>query len=242
MPSGRNDRPIAARLTLWHDIGRGSISMDAAGSRTSSLRGSPMFRPLVVLISFALTSAACNGGPTGSSSTPQVAILTTPLIEGGVFPGDTLKLVAQAYTASGGVANTGITWASTSPAVATVSNAGLVTAVSGGTTTITASANGATDSKLLVVDGNITASVGISPATATTKVGAPFQFLALIKTTQGNPHRGGGAIWTAGDVTKATVDANGKASPLAVSTGVPICITAPDNAALKTCGTLTITP
>jgi uncharacterized protein YjdB len=204
----------------------------------SGLRGTPAAATMLLTV----LCAACNGGPTGNSSTPQVAILTTPFIEGGVFPGDTLKLVAQAYTAGGGVNNAAITWASTNPAVATVSNVGLVTAVSGGTTAITASANGASDSKVLVVDGNVTASVGIAPATATTKVGTPFQFLALIKTTQGNPHRGGGAIWTSGDATKATVDATGKATTLAVTSGVPICVTAPDNAAIKTCGTLTITP
>jgi uncharacterized protein YjdB len=201
-----------------------------------------MLRRPFALVSFALISAACNGGPTGNSSTPQVAILTTPLIEGGVFPGDTLKLVAQAYTASGGSTAAVITWTSTVPSVATVSNAGLVTALAGGSTSITASANGATDSKLLVVDGNVTASVGIAPATATTKLGTPFQFLALIKTTQGNPHRGGGAIWATSDPTKASVDASGKATPLAVTPGVAICFKAPDNAGLQACGTLTITP
>ncbi len=199
-------------------------------------------RRILAIVSFACVGAACSGGPTGTISTPLVAISSTAQIDGGVFPGDSVQLVAQTYTAKGGVTNGTITWTSGAPAVATVSSTGLVRAISGGAATITASYQNASDFRILVVDGNVSASVGISPATATTRLGTPFQFLALIRTTQGNPRRGGGAVWSTTDVTKVSIDATGKAMPLAVTPGVPICVAAPDAPALKTCGTLTITP
>jgi hypothetical protein len=189
-----------------------------------------------------LFATACKDIPSITNADSQVTIFSTGIIEGGVFAGDTIQLVAQAHNASGTVLGGTITWSSSVPTVATVSGTGLVTAVGGGTTTITATYGTSTDFKVLTVDNNVSSVILISPATATTRLGAPFQFSAIIRTSLGNLRRGAGPVWSATDATKVTVDASGKATPVAVTAGTPVCATAPDVATVKVCGTLTITP
>jgi hypothetical protein len=67
-------------------------------------------------------------------------------------PGDTAQATASAFDADGNLLpNQPVEWSSSEEAVATVSATGLISANATGTTTITATADGASDSFLLTV-------------------------------------------------------------------------------------------
>src|SRR5881628_951928 len=93
--------------------------------------------PAVAVGTLVLT--ACGGG--GSSTAPPAPVASVTLAPGTatLVGGGTLGLTATLKDAAGNVlAGRVVTWASSNVAVATVSGAGLVTAVAPGSITITA--------------------------------------------------------------------------------------------------------
>jgi Bacterial Ig-like domain (group 2) len=104
----------------------------------------------VVLLSLTLTlslaSAACLGGGGGRTSPPPVTVPEALAIQQPptLHPGGTaqLRVVLVHPDRSGVDMTSGATWSSDNAGVATVSGAGVVTAVGPGTCTITARAGG----------------------------------------------------------------------------------------------------
>ncbi len=99
--------------------------------------------------------AACGGGSDDPKPTPRPANVSTVRISpasGSLEVGKTLQLAASTLDAVG-AALTGrtITWNSLQPAVATVDGTGLVSGVTAGSVTITASADGVTGTTALAV-------------------------------------------------------------------------------------------
>lgn len=82
-----------------------------------------------------LALVACGGEATTPESPASVAVSPATL---DLTPGGTTQLTATPKSASGTTLATPVTWSSSSDAVATVTSAGLVTAVSTGSATITA--------------------------------------------------------------------------------------------------------
>lgn len=91
-----------------------------------------------------VTLAACGGSDGGTTPIRTVAKVTISGSNTALNPGQTTQLTAVAADAAGAtITNPGIVlWASSSTTVATVDQSGKVTAVSGGSTTITADAAG----------------------------------------------------------------------------------------------------
>jgi hypothetical protein len=126
-----------------------------------------MHRHLSAVVLLAAALAACGGDePTGPAAVATVTI-TAATAEVGI--GKTLQLTATAKSA-GDVPISGatFTWSSSNVAIATVSEAGLVTGVSSGGVTITATASGKTG----------TYTVNVTSATH-----APFTFLFAVGTS-----------------------------------------------------------
>src|SRR5207237_718946 len=75
--------------------------------------------------------------------------------------GDTSRLVATARNHDGAtVATAAVSWSSSDPAVATVSSAGLVTAMAPGTASVTATSDGISSvARVVVADGSSVATV-----------------------------------------------------------------------------------
>lgn len=95
-----------------------------------------------------LSAAACSdtNGPTSAS---RLTVAVHPRV---VIVGDTLRLSATAYDASGKpISNASLDWSSSSPSVLSVSNAGLARGVSHGSATVTVTAAGARDTLQLDV-------------------------------------------------------------------------------------------
>ena len=106
-------------------------------------------RPILAgLLISSLTVWVCGGeestGPGGQQQPPSVAsVAVTPSTATLVSLGETIQLAASALDASGNaVADKTFTWSSSDDSIATVSDAGLVTAVVDGPVTITATTAG----------------------------------------------------------------------------------------------------
>ncbi len=85
-----------------------------------------------------------------------------------VAVGGTTQLTATGVNSDGTPANlTNVAWSSSSPQVATVSSTGLVTGVSAGTTTITATAQNISGSATVTAGSSNTGALSITPANQT---------------------------------------------------------------------------
>ena len=96
-----------------------------------------------------------------------------------LVPGAKLQLNAVATSSEGEVLQVKFTWTTSDAAIASVSGAGLVTAVAPGVATITASAQGKSGSVAIVV-AVPGAQVVVSPATAFVDVGGTLQLSAQV--------------------------------------------------------------
>ena len=94
---------------------------------------------------------------------------------------------------------------------ATVNAAGLITALSAGTSNIGVSAGGQSANFALSVDANVSTSVQVVPANLGGGVGATLQLTGTDVTALGNPGRNKTLVWSSSDATKATVNQSGLA-------------------------------
>jgi len=107
------------------------------------------------LLTFALLSlaVACGGG--GSSTAPDtsagVASVSLNITSAQLGVGQTMQLVATPLTSTGTVTTGTATWSSGAPAVASVSASGLVTALTAGSATITATVGGHAGTATVIV-------------------------------------------------------------------------------------------
>lgn len=110
------------------------------------------------------------------------------------------------------------TWASSATAVATVDSQGLVTAVSAGTTTITASYQSVTGTAGVTVIDDID-KIQVSPVSIMIAQGATQQLTATATTTSGKSSDvTSQVVWTSSDTAVATVDSLGLVTGLGSGT------------------------
>jgi len=174
-------------------------------------------------------SYAYNGG---TAKTGSAALIVSPaalssLAIGPANPtvaaGFTLQLTATAAYADGSTQNvtSATTWNSGTTSVATISTLGMVTGVTSGSSTITATFNGQTATATLTVSSATLTSITVNPPAGATSVGgATVQFTATGAFSDGTSHDISSKVtWTTSDVTVATIDAStGIATPVAVGT------------------------
>ncbi len=176
---------------------------------------------------FAILIAAVLIGTTACSSPEpeQVASVTLSPTSGNLLVGQTATLTAVARNASGAtISDTRpVTWASTSPSVASVSGAGVVTAVSPGATTISATIGGQSGSAQFTIIAPV-ASVLVLPATTTMAPGATATLSATPRDAGGVALSGREVQWTSSNSSVATVSQSGLVT--AVASGGPVTITA----------------
>ena len=119
-------------------------------------------RKLFLCGAVALVAACGDGG----STSPQVAALAAAVPVPSIPVGQTVTLTAQSVSGDGvAAAASGVAWSSLDPAVATVSSAGVVTAVAPGVATITAAAASQTArADVYVSGGSVSCSASASAA------------------------------------------------------------------------------
>lgn len=169
-------------------------------------------------------TVVAGGGIGSGSGTPYINIIPGSVTDS--FVGETTQFIASGNLTGGAAQNltTSVQWISSNVQVATITAAGLATAVGSGTTSITALSGGTTASGNLTVTLNGTSSsatLQIIPTSATaTFAGETTQFIVL-----GNL---GGATtiqnltnavsWSSSDVAVATIDKNGLATAVGANT------------------------
>ena len=143
------------------------------------------------------------------SSVPVASVAVSP-VAAGLTVGATTQLTATPEDSTG-TALTGraVTWATSNPAVATVSASGLVTGVVAGSATITATSEGQSGTSALTVTNVPVASVTLSPAAATVTVGTTTQLTATPKDANGTALGGRAVTWATSNAAAAAVSASG---------------------------------
>lgn len=144
--------------------------------------------------------------PSGITVTPATSVLTAL--------GQTVRLAATVRDGNGNpIANADVRWSSSDPAVATVDQSGLVTAVKRGTCTISATTGGVTGRARISVEPPSPASVAITPDGFSLKaIGQTVQFRAVVRDQYGAVIPGAALSWSTSDASVAAVDSTGLAT------------------------------
>jgi len=136
-----------------------------------------------------------------------------------VFVGGTAQLGATAQDSTGNpLSGRTITWTSSNGGAASVNGSGLVTGISAGTATITATSGGKSGSAAVTVVVVPVATVRVSPATGRVAVGSTLQLSATAEDSAGNPLSGRTITWTSSNGGAASVNGSGLVTGVSAGT------------------------
>ena len=196
-PSGRilADVPV-----VWSVKDSSIVSVSPAGVVTARGVGS--------------TQVAASAG--GVSAIAVVTVLPPPVATVVVQPatvslvaGGTATLTARVSDASGATLDRVVTWTSDHPEIASVTDAGVLTATSPGTATITAQSEGKSGTAIITVSRASVASLGITPGTASLVVGDAVALVATPKDASGTVLTDRTVTWSSSAPGVATVSSTG---------------------------------
>ena len=205
--------------------------------------GAPLWRARLGVLVVAL-AAGC-----GSSSGPVEPGGSVPVLTGlyVTFTADTIETGLSATASATGLDQNGsafrvgaVTWSSTSPAVATVTPDGVITAITSGQTTLIASTAGKSGQRPLTVVQPVVAHLLVTPETARLVRGASLPLVTSAITVNGRLVEGRRVDFTTSDATKATVSASGVVT--ALSPGDVVVTATSEGASASTALTVTAIP
>jgi uncharacterized protein YjdB len=163
---------------------------------------------LVCALSLAGLLAACSGG--GTLTEPAIATVTVTATSTTVAVGQSVSATATLRDASGNVlAPRAVTWSTSNAGVATVSGAGVITGVTVGTATISATSEGRTGSLAITVIPPPVASVSVSLAANSIQTGQTTTATATLRDASGNILTGRAVTWSSSTPAVATVSSTG---------------------------------
>ncbi|MCX5918849.1 MAG: Ig-like domain-containing protein [Deltaproteobacteria bacterium] len=172
-----------------------------------------------IAVSIGTTTITATSGSISGSTTLTVNSAT--LLSLAVTPANPSILVGttQQFTATGTYSDTTsfdittqVTWSSLNPSVVTVNTTGLVTAVSAGSTTITATSESISGSTNLTVTPVPLVLISVTPKDPIIGVGAIQQFTATGTYADGTSHDITMQVtWSSSETSVATIDSNGLA-------------------------------
>src|SRR5439155_1043958 len=229
-PRDSTGAPLPGRALTWLSSNLNVAAVDGGGLVTGQAPG-------------AATIAAVSEGVTGTATLtvtniPVASVTVTP-VTASISPGQMWQLTASPKDANGNpLTGRVVTWASSATAIATVNVSGLVTGVTAGSATITATSEGQSGTAAVTVSVVPVASVTVSPAPASVPVGQTVQLTATPRDASGNPLSGRPVSWGSSNTAVATVSGSG------VVTGVTAgaaTITATSEGQSGT-ATITVTP
>src|SRR5690349_12252145 len=150
---------------------------------------------------------ACGGDSSGPPSVASIDILG-PTAD--IQIGGTVQLSATAKDAKGNtLTGKTVSWSTSSGAIATVSTNGLVTGVSAGTVSITASVDGKTMSRDVKVVSSPVGAIAVTVASTAIAIGGTTQATAVLRDASGNVITGRTVTWSSSNNTVATVNGTG---------------------------------
>jgi uncharacterized protein YjdB len=201
---------LSGRLVGW------SSSDDAVAVVSSTGRVSALKMGSVTITA---SSEGRSGTATVTVGPAPVASVTVTPPTASVTVGQTATFQAQTLDADGGVL-TGrtISWTSSSTAVATVSQTGVVTGVGVGTATITATSEGKSGTATVTVSSVPVATVTVAPTSLPLQVGQSGTLTATTRDASNNVLTGRVVTWSSGNTAVATVAPNGTVTAVAPGT------------------------
>ena len=162
------------------------------------------------------THTVCNFAITGSQPPAPVATVTLTPGSATVNEGQTLQLTATLKDANGNtLVGRSITWSGSNTSAASVNGTGLVTGVTAGSATITATSEGKSGTSAITVVHMPVASVTVTPASGTVPAGSSLPLTATPKDANGNPLVGRTVTWQSSNTSAATVNGSGLVSGVA---------------------------
>ena len=196
-----NGHVVAGAEFAWTSSDTAVATVDASGLVASVGAGEAEVTATASEIAASASITVVEPAPALVEVTPGEVALTAL--------GQTAQLTADVLDQIGRIIEGAIvSWASADTAVAAVDSAGLVTAVGGGASTVTASAGDASGEARVTVMQSV-GSVVVTPAADTVAFGDTLRLAA--EAFDGNGHRVEGASfeWSSSDVSVATVDSSG---------------------------------
>lgn len=201
-------------------IGRPTWTSSAPAVATASAGGT-----VYAVAAGTTTITASVDGQQGSAT---LSVILVPVTRVAMTPefvpmglGGTQQLVANALNDRGTILpGRPIMWASSNPAVATVSSTGLVTALALGTANVTATIGGVAATAFVTVTTRLepVARVTLSTAAATIAMGQTLQLGVVLTDAADNVLVGHGVAWASSAPAVASVSATGFVRPIAAGT------------------------
>ena len=223
-------QPNDGNKTVHEITVNATIPANANGFRVVRLAGTSTIVASVVL--------NLDGGG-GTPVTPIVNSVTVSPASVTLDPNDTQQLTAT-VDATPASADKSVTWTSSNPSVATVSESGLVTAVAQGTATITATSN-LDNTKSGTCNITVNAPAAPIPVTAialnksTAIIGIGDSETLTINYTPADANTGKAVTWTSSNPGVATVDNSGKVTGVAVDTATITATSTTDASITASC-------
>ncbi|MBK9406471.1 MAG: Ig-like domain-containing protein [Gemmatimonadetes bacterium] len=225
--------PATGALILGQSLQLVATPRDAAGNALNgrSITWSSNAPTVASVSSTGLVTALATGAATitaaseGRSATSRLTVSLVPVDTVSVTPrtttlaaGQVQQLTARVVDSAGNVlSGRAITWDTDQPTIATVSNSGLVTALTNGRATISASTGGKSGTATITVTPVPVASLSITPGSGTLLVGGTLQLSASARDASNNVLPGRVITWISGAPSVATVTQAGLVT--AVGTG-----------------------
>lgn len=195
--------PIPGKVATWTSSNAAVASVSTTGLVTAVGAGTA---------TITATSDGVSGTATISVTHVPVASVTVTPTSATLDPGNTLTLQVTLADAGGSslpLSGRVVTYTSSAPGVASVSAAGVVTALAPGSATITVACEGQSAAASISVNAPTVASVTVTPSTATVGAGATVQLSAQAKDANGNVIPGLTVTWSTSNSAVATVDNSG---------------------------------
>lgn len=193
--------PIAGKSITWTSSEPSVATVSASGLVTTVGPGSTAIQA---------SSDNASGFAAISVTAPVSSVVITG--NGGVIPvGLTQQLTANLRDAAGNaVFIRTVTWSSSAPTIATVSSTGLVTAVTAGTATITATSEGRTGTATVTTAVTFpVATVTVTPGVVPLIQGSTQQLTATLRDGAGNALADRLITWTSSNTAVASVSSTG---------------------------------
>jgi hypothetical protein len=197
----------------------------------------------LVLLSFALVLSLMSAGCRGFFVKPTLTTITVGPPTPSVQQGSTLQMAATGTFDDGSTKTltSNVFWTSSDVTVAKISSGGLITAVSTGSATVTATSGTVSGSTTVTVTLANLVSIQVKPANSSIVGGTPVTFTAIGTTSTGQTEDITATVtWASSNQSVVTFNGN-VANTTAVTTSTPVTITA-TSGNIQGQTTLTVTP
>lgn len=196
----------------WSSADAGVATVSAQGLVSSVAQGEALITA---------TAGAISGSTTVTVTAPALTTITVTPVNPSLEKTQTQQLSASGSYTDGSTASvTGqVSWQSSAPGVASVSSTGEVTAVSPGTSTLSATLAGVTGSTSVTVNRPALSSLDVTPASMDINWGATFAFTAVATYVDASTEVVTDLVsWSSSDTSLVTISAAGLASGNAAGT------------------------